>query len=137
MTRTRAIQLGLKCRDNVGCRWTAAEDEALRAGVAAGESEAEMAVRLPGRSLRAIACRKQQLEPAYTCWTKEEDAVLRQSLESGKSWGEIAEQLPGRTKNAVKDRGGGMRRTEQKGLRLEGGARDEESPRGDGDLVSG
>jgi hypothetical protein len=136
MTRTRALQLGLKCGALVSPRWKAAEDEAVRSGVAAGESDVQMAVRLPGRSLCAIAGRKQQLEPTYKWWTKEEDAVLRGSLESGKSWGQIAEQLPGRTRDAVKRRGEGMRRNEQKGLGLEGGVQGEASPRGDDDPAS-
>jgi hypothetical protein len=104
-----AIRLGLK-RGNakVIVVWTEAEDEEIRAGVAAGEATAEIAKRLPGRTLGAVKQRRTALragEPCSERWTEAEDAALRESLASGKRWKEIAEGLPARTWRAVQVRG--------------------------------
>jgi hypothetical protein len=110
----RAKRLGLKRGEQqVEVGWREAEDEIIRAGVAAGEGSAEIAERLPGRTMKAVEHRRTALkigvgrgEPRV-CepWTEAEDAALRESFASGKTWKEIAEDFPGRTQSAVSARG--------------------------------
>jgi hypothetical protein len=112
----RARQLGLERETPpmVVEAWTEAEDEVIRAGVAAGEATNEIAKRLPGRTPSALASRRVVLGERPVTegelrvlqrWTDAEDAALRECFESGRSWREIAEKLPGRTMFAVKTRG--------------------------------
>jgi hypothetical protein len=87
--------------------WTEAEDEEVRAGVAAGLAAAEIAKRLPGRTLMAVQTRKTPLgvgQQVKERWTQAEDAALRNGFEPGKSWKEIDEGVPGRTLRAVETR---------------------------------
>jgi hypothetical protein len=108
-TRLRANLLGIeRSEGRVHIAWREAEDEEIRAGVAAGETTAEIAKRLPGRTLKAVETRRAVLgEGGYVKerWTEAEDAALREGFESGKTWKEIAAGLPSRTGNAVRVRG--------------------------------
>jgi hypothetical protein len=109
-SKDRAKMLGIeRSEKQVHVAWTEAEDAEIRAGVAAGEATAEIAKRLPGRTLRAVELRRAALRegepPVAERWTEAEDAALREGFESRKSWKEIAEGVPGRTMNAVAARG--------------------------------
>jgi hypothetical protein len=114
MARHRAGQLRIERREKrVVVAWTAAEDEEVRAGVAAGETTAKIAGRLPGRTLVAVEIRRAALKEGerrvLERWTEREDAALREGFASGKSWKEIAKAFPARTENAVRARGiGGL-----------------------------
>jgi hypothetical protein len=92
----------------VHVRWMAADDEVVRAGVAAGETSEKITERLPGRTLCAVQTRRVVLREgerrAVERWTEAEDAALRASFRSGKSWKEVAEGLPARTTMAIKKR---------------------------------
>jgi hypothetical protein len=110
MVRHRARTLGIeRSEKRVHVAWTEAEEEEIRAGVAAGETIEEIAKRLPGRTLRAVEDRRAALRegerPVVERWTGAEDAALREGFESGKTWKEIADGLPGRTRNAAQIRG--------------------------------
>jgi hypothetical protein len=89
--------------------WTEAEDEEIRVSVAAGETIQELANRVPGHTLDAVALRRLRLVgsklPVGELWTEAEDMALREGFASGKKWKEIAEGLPGRTRKAVETRG--------------------------------
>jgi hypothetical protein len=113
-SRYRASQIGIeRSEKQVHVAWTEAEDEEIRAGVAAGETNEEIAKRLPGRTLDAVKHRRTALrdslrgegESVTEPWTEAENAALRKGFASGKSWKELAKDFPGRTKNAVKVRG--------------------------------
>jgi transposase len=105
MTRGRARQLGLeRGQKQVQVAWTEAEEEVIRKGVAAGETCAQIAERLPGRTLLAVKARRVALREGARVkerWTEAEDAALREGLASGKSWKEIAKAFPGRTETAA------------------------------------
>jgi hypothetical protein len=109
VVRHRARRLGLeRTEKQVYIAWTEAEDAEIRAGVAAGETNAQIAERLPGRTVDAVTHRRVRMEDpprVQERWTEAEDAALREGFGSGKSWKEIAEGLPGRTKSAVAARG--------------------------------
>jgi hypothetical protein len=110
MVRHRAERLGIeRSEKQVHVAWTEAEDEEIRAGVAAGEMTKAIAKRLPGRTLPAVESRRAALRegerPVVERWTEAEDAALREGFASGKSWREIAEGLPGRTMKAAQTRG--------------------------------
>jgi hypothetical protein len=113
-TQARGWRLGLQHRE-AGAEWTADEDATIRAGVAAGETTAEIAKKLLGRTLDAVGHRRTGLLKgagrAAERWTEAEDAALREGFGSGKSWKEIAKVLAGRTQKAVETRA-------QKRLRL-------------------
>jgi hypothetical protein len=106
-SRHRATQLGWERKIRVA--WTEAEDEEIRAGVAAGETIQELAKRLPSRTPDAVARQRLRLVgcklPVTERWTEAEDAALREGFASGKKWKEVAEGLPGRTMKAVIARG--------------------------------
>jgi hypothetical protein len=103
-----ARQLGLKTGKGdrrVVVAWTEAEDEEIRAGIAAGETSKAIAKKLPGRTVEAVVGRRKRLGKSGR-WTAAEDAALREGFASGKGWKEIAEDYPGRTDKAVAARGG-------------------------------
>jgi hypothetical protein len=109
-SENRAQRLKLERREKkVFVSWTEAEDEEIRAGVAAGERNAQIAERLPGRTLDAVESRRTKLLKGQRSvaerWTEAEDAALREGFESGKTWREIAEGLPNRTMLAAQSRG--------------------------------
>jgi sugar phosphate isomerase/epimerase len=122
-SRYRARQLGIeRSEKKVFVAWTEAEDEEIRAGVAAGERNAEIAERLPGRTMGAVEGRRTRLlkgertldalrdslreqgESVREFWTEAEDAALREGFASGKSWKEVAKDFPRRTQPAVETR---------------------------------
>jgi hypothetical protein len=106
MAKERAKRLGIeRSEKKVLVAWTEAEDEEIRAGVAAGETTEEIAKRLPGRTLDAVRHRRKALrdslgeqgESVREPWTEAENAALREGFASGKSWKEIAKDFPRRT----------------------------------------
>jgi hypothetical protein len=113
MARHRARQLEIeRSEKRVFVAWTEAEDGEIRAGVAAGERSAQIAKRLPGRTLEAVKHRRRVLrdslgeqgESVRQLWTEAEDAALREGFASRKSWKEIAKDFPGRTQKALERR---------------------------------
>jgi hypothetical protein len=112
--KTRAQVLGIsrgqrRKSDRRANAWTPAEDEVIRAGIAAGETSSEIAERLPDRTLKAVEGRrflvKGKAEPRVTNqWTQAEDSALREGFALGRRWKEIAEELPGRTAEAAATR---------------------------------
>jgi hypothetical protein len=85
-------------------RWTEAENEQVRAGVAASETTAEIAERVPGRTQDAVEHRRATLKLGrrVELWTETEDGLLRADFASGKTWREIAKR---RTMQAEAARG--------------------------------
>jgi hypothetical protein len=123
MAKHRARWLGIeRSEKQVPVAWTEAEDAEVRAGVAAGETTAAIAGRLPGRTVNAVRKRRAALRegerPVVERWTEREDAALREGFESGTKWKEVAEQLQGRTMNAAAARATkrlGLKRDDSKG----------------------
>jgi hypothetical protein len=122
-SKSRAKVLGMERRGrSVVVAWTEAEDEEVRAGIAAGETVKEIAGRLPGRTLPAVMDRRLRLldnQPrVLKRWTEAEVAVLREGIEAGKTWKEIAKDIPGRTEKAAQSRalrGLGLKRGDSEG----------------------
>jgi hypothetical protein len=99
MARDRARWLGIeRSEKQVQIAWTEAEDEEIRAGIAAGETTEAIAKRLPGRTLNAVGIRRIRLgeggHRVVERWTEAEDAALREGFKSGKTWKDIAGGLP-------------------------------------------
>jgi uncharacterized protein YabN with tetrapyrrole methylase and pyrophosphatase domain len=89
-------------------RWTGAEEDELRAGVAAGETSEEIAKRLPGRTLAAVQYHRRAMREGdrrvVERWTEAEEAELRAGVAAGETSEEIAKRLPERTLAAVQHR---------------------------------
>lgn len=90
-----------------GKYWTEAEDEILRAGIAAGHTRKQVWLRLRpfGRTLPAVANRVNQLglhrfKKAWRRWTREEDGRLTALRLGGMKLSDIATEL-GRTQQSV------------------------------------
>ncbi|EOD30457.1 hypothetical protein EMIHUDRAFT_232789 [Emiliania huxleyi CCMP1516] len=103
--------------------WTADDDALVKAGQEAGESWADIAKRLPGRSADSVKSRSKRLkrqpdtsvkhEPVkreLVRWTAADDALVKAGQEAGESWVDIAKRLPGRSAESVKSRSNRLKR---------------------------
>jgi hypothetical protein len=109
-SKGRARLLGIEPRGKrVVVAWTEAEDEEVRAGMAAGETVKKIAERLPGRTLAAVKHRRTQLGNdqlgVSERWTEEEDGALREGFKLGKTWKEISKAFPGTRESSAEARG--------------------------------
>jgi len=100
-------------REKKWVRWSDAEDDRLRAAIAAESNPPNwklISKKYFGVERNDIQCKnrwKKSLQPGLIkgSWTKEEDAVIRNCVSMGiKKWSDIAKRLPGRIGDQVKER---------------------------------